>query len=855
MFESKKAILAIAATLLVLLAAIYASSRVVLMSGFNELEERRVHAEVGRARDVLRAAVDELEAQAADWSIWDDSYDFARGRNPQYVKKNLSADMFKRLRVDFIAYTDQAGKIIYGAAYDPAAQASVSLPAPIINQLQGQPELSKPGASPGTAGFTMLGGAPAIIAVRPILTSEGRGPAAGMLIMARRLDEPEIERYAKQLHTRLNLRPLSAATRPSQAVQLRNDQEITGSVVLADVFGAPGMELRIVMARDIYHQGRKTARYFLLWLITIGVLFLVMICLMLRRLTHSEAQQREVEMRYQAVVQQSGEGIVLVERDSKRIFDSNAAFNALLGYRAEEIRVLGLKALLAEQHTADDMLHRLLHKGPGTTVDCRFRRKDRSLVDTEVTGNVVSYSGKEVICLGVRDLRERKRDQARIRYLAQFDELTNLPNRTLLRDHLQNAIDEARRDHRHVAVLILDLDRFKLVNESLGQHTGDALLQAATRRLKGGVRNTDLVARQGGDEFVIITTDLHDPEDCKSTAERVHAALATPFVIEDHELHVTTSIGVAVFPQDGEDVETLIKNADAAMYQAKKSGGNGFKRYATGMSEAGQERLTLEAALRRALEREEFSLVYQPQVDLATGAVFGAEALLRWQHPKLGNISPLKFIPLAEEIGLIVPIGEWVLRTACEQVREWGSAGLPAVRMGVNLSARQLSHPGLTKLVFATLQENGLDNERLDLEITESMLLSNMHENVRVLRELKESGVSISVDDFGTGYSSLSYLRELPINTVKIDRSFVQDIASLTSEAPLVKVILALAQNLKLEVLAEGVETADQAQFLRQHGCRAVQGFHFSKPVPPTEFARLLKIGRLPADQHQRNVA
>lgn len=850
MFNSRRTTVVMSAALLALLAAIYASSHLILMNGFTQLEKQRVDADVQRARETLGAAIADMEAQAADWSNWDDSYDFVSGRNPQYIAKNLPADSFARLRLDFIVYTDRAGKIIYGRTYDAKAQREAPLPAAVLRHMAEHAELTVPPTEGdgGLAGIAVIGNVPALLAARPILTSEGTGPAAGMLIMARYLDAAEVERYAKQLHTRLSLHPLSAQAPHDQALERLNADEVAGSAVLADIYGSPATRLRVVVARDIYHQGLKTTRYFLLCLVVVGAVFLIAAHLMLRRLTRSEAQQQESETRYKAVIQQSGEGIALVERGGEHLVDANASLCTLLGYQAEEIRTIGLDAILARdaEHTSE-FLETLLTNGQGVPTQCEFRRKDGSRVDVEVTGNRVSYSGKEVICLAVRDVGERKRDQERIQYLAHFDELTNLPNRTALRDHLQQAIERARKEGTCVGVLILDLDRFKLVNDSLGQHTGDALLQAATKRLKNGVRGKDLVARQGGDEFVIITTDLHSPENCKSAAERVRRALATPFIIAEHELHLTPSIGIAVFPKDGEDVETLIKNADAAMYQAKKAGGNGYRLYAADMNEAGHERLALEAGLRRALERNELSLVYQPQVDLETGVIFGGEALLRWQNPKLGNIPPNKFIPLAEEIGLIIPIGEWVLRTACEQARQWSAAGLPPVRMGVNLSARQLSHPGLAKTIFAMLSQSGLASERLDVEITESMLLTNLNENVRVLRELQDSGITISVDDFGTGYSSLSYLQRLPINTVKIDRSFVQDITSPSSEAPLAKVVIALAQNLKLDVVAEGVETPEQAEFLRRHGCHAVQGYYFSRPVPPAEFALLLQSGRLPA--------
>ena len=438
------------------------------------------------------------------------------------------------------------------------------------------------------------------------------------------------------------------------------------------------------------------------------------------------------------------------------------------------------------------------------------------------------------------------------RVLAYYDLLTGLPNRQLFADRLERILVHAARHDRLVAICFLDLDGFKRVNDTLGHSIGDQLLCQVAERLMGGLRLSDFVGRSpdaspvtvsrlGGDEFTIVLREISNAQDAGRVADRVLDALRKPFVMEGHEVISTASIGIAVFPHDGKRAETLLRNADTAMYWAKGRGRNNWQFYAKSMNDAAKRKLQLERHLRRALERQEFSLHYQPLRDAGCGRLTGAEALLRWEDPELGPVSPVEFIPVAEETGLIVPLGEWVLRTACAQSQEWQAAGFRPLRLAVNLSGRQIRQPTLVDMVARVLQETGLSPAHLELEITESTIMQDDDVTIAAFRELNEMGVGLALDDFGTGYSSLSYLRRFPIGRVKIDRSFVSGIPTNQDDAALAAAIIAMAHGLRLSVVAEGVETREQAEFLRESGCDELQGYLFSPAVPSEQFARFLE--------------
>ncbi len=457
------------------------------------------------------------------------------------------------------------------------------------------------------------------------------------------------------------------------------------------------------------------------------------------------------------------------------------------------------------------------------------------------------------IVVAHEEITERKNHESHIEYLATHDSLTGLANRTLLSDRLAQAIRQARRNSTRLALMFLDLDRFKNVNDSLGHAIGDLLLKAVADRLAGLVRSEDSLARLGGDEFVILLAGVQDPQNVGQIAAKIVEAFNTPFQIEGHQLYVSTSIGATVFPDDSEDIQSLLRNADTAMYRAKEASGNTFHFYSQEMSVRAIERSELEAALRQAIRDNEFELYYQPKVCLSSGKMIGAEALLRWNHPTLGMVYPNRFIPLAEETGLIVAIGAWVLQQACSENKNWQAAGLPPLCISVNLSVRQFRQPDLVDMIAATLLETRLDAGYLELELTESLVMGNAEQFIERLQALKAMGVQLSIDDFGTGYSSLVYLKRFPIDTLKIDREFIRDIATDPDDAAITRAIISLGHSMNLNVIAEGVETIAQLDYLTQHGCDQMQGYYFSKPLSRQDFTHFQMQGRHLPNCHAHN--
>jgi len=477
--------------------------------------------------------------------------------------------------------------------------------------------------------------------------------------------------------------------------------------------------------------------------------------------------------------------------------------------------------------------------------NCMLIRRDG--FETPIEDSVAPIHDREGKATGAvivfRDVSAARAMAEQMTHSAQHDFLTGLPNRMLLNDRVNQAIALAARHAKKVAVLFLDLDGFKHINDSLGHPIGDKLLQSIARRLVSCVRGTDTVSRQGGDEFVVLLSEMAQQEDAAISALRILDAVAKAHSIDQHDLHLTASIGVSVCPDDGLDAETLIKNADIAMYQAKENGRQSYQFFKPVMNVRAVERQSIEESLRRALERKEFSLRYQPKVKLATGEITGAEALVRWSHPTRGPVSPANFIPVAEDCGLILPIGQWVLREACKQARAWLDAGLSLGSIAVNISSMEFRDANFLERVFATLSETGLDPKSLELELTESVLMKRAESAASVLKTLRARGVQIAVDDFGTGYSSLSYLRKFPIDALKIDQSFVRQISSAPDDTTIVKAIISMGRSLNLRVVAEGVETRQELEFLGAHQCEEAQGFYFSRPVLPQQFANLLKSG------------
>ncbi len=545
--------------------------------------------------------------------------------------------------------------------------------------------------------------------------------------------------------------------------------------------------------------------------------------------------QIESQMRIISTALEQTTDVIMVTDVVGTIEYVNPSFEAITGYSQTEALGQNPRMLKSgkQDHDFYENMWSTLLKGENFSDVFTNTRKDGSIYYEEKTITPVRTESKEIthfISTG-KDISERMRTQERLHYMAHHDALTKLPNRTLFLDRLHQAMARAHWHNRLIAVIFMDLDQFKEVNDNFGHEVGDELLIQLTQRLSRSVRSGDTIARFGGDEFAILLDDIASEQDVSLLAKKILDTLAPPFSVQGHESLVTASLGVSIFPSDGNDSETLLRNADVAMYRAKHLGRNNYQFYSNEMSARAFERLSLENSLRHALKRQEFFLLYQPQIDSRSGRITSVEALLRWQHPDLGIVPPNDFVPLLEETGLIVSVGDWALKTACNQAVQWHQSGFESLRMCVNLSSRQFNNPDFIQSFQRIISETGINPELLELELTESMLMRNASKTISALNTLSHHGIQIAIDDFGTGYSSLNYLRRFPISTLKIDRSFVRDVIEDADDAAIASAIIVMAQSLNLNVVAEGVENQKQLNFLTERECFAIQGNYYSKAV------------------------
>jgi diguanylate cyclase (GGDEF)-like protein/PAS domain S-box-containing protein len=633
-------------------------------------------------------------------------------------------------------------------------------------------------------------------------------------------------------------RPLAALVSTAQAVTAENDYSIRAHLPSHDEFGLLGATfnqmLEQIQKRDLQLlQHRQELEQ--------------TIAARTAELVDANSLLHTAEEKYRSIFEDAVIGIFQITLQGNPI-SINRALAQIHGYDSPEHYIADVKNvvedLFVEPHRMRDITEALNGGEVARAVELEVYDKDRSrkwiLANVRAVRNP---DGSIALLEGtIEDITERKHAQEQVQYLAYYDALTGLANRTLLQDRVSKALAAAQRRNEKLALLFLDLDRFKIINDSLGHSFGDLLLQQVADRLKKWARAQDTVARIGGDEFLIALTGIRDFPDIAVAAERVMDAMTSEFVIQGREFHVNCSIGISIYPDHGTDSETLIKNADAAMYIAKENGRNGYRFFSEDMNAQVVERMTIEHELRLAVEKHELFLMYQPQSNIETGQIIGVEALLRWNHPNLGSVSPDRFILVAESSGLIIPIGEWVLKTACSAAKAWQDHGLPAVPMAVNVSAIQFRQDAFQEMVRRVLRETGLAPEYLELELTESVLLANVDLTQSVLRSLQAMGVRLSIDDFGTGYSSLAYLKQFPVGKLKIDRSFVKNIPGNADDAAIATAIISMAKSLNLRVIAEGVESEAQVSFLRSRHCDEMQGYYLSKPMTAEEVEQKLRI-------------
>ncbi len=550
----------------------------------------------------------------------------------------------------------------------------------------------------------------------------------------------------------------------------------------------------------------------------------------------TEEALEELEQRCQSMFENSGEGMFRAGADGQWI-SANRALARIYGYETPEELIRSM-----DDSSREELRRRLESDGAVEGLEWQARKQNGDTIWVSMTGRVnrdaqgrvTHYEGT------IEDVTERRRIQAHIQQQANFDSLTGLANRALLDERVRQAIKQAESSGGRVTIALVDLDQFKLVNDSFGHHAGDALLKTVAERLKACVRESDTVARQGGDEFVLVLRNYANDDELTGIMQRIQASISQPWSAGRRELHVTCSIGIAVYPQDGRSADMLLRNADSAMYKAKENGRNNYQFFTAELNRVIFERLSVERRLRGALVRKQFVLHYQPRVNIRTGRIVGGEALLRWRAPQGDLYGPARFITVAETTGLIVPIGKWVLRTACDQARSWQVQGLRSIVVSVNVSPRQFAEGDMVQTVTEALEQSGLPPRCLQLELTENMIMGDAEKYVSMLRDLKRLGVQLAVDDFGTGYSSLSYLKRFPVDHLKIDRAFIKDIATDPDDGAIVQTIIALGHKLGMRIVAEGVENEEQREYLHRSRCDEMQGFYYSKPVPAPEFAAML---------------
>ncbi|MCC6544491.1 MAG: EAL domain-containing protein [Nitrospirae bacterium] len=831
------------------------ASRLILLDSFVEIEHNNMEKNVERTLNALNGELAHLSTVNGDYAGWDESYKFINDGNKAFLKDNLPDAVFPQLHLNILVYIRNSGEVVYKRGFDLIREIPVPVSESFLKHLTPEsPLVRHPRIESTIKGIMRLPEGILLVSSRPVLTNEFKGPIRGALIIGRYLDSKEIEQIAQQTKLSINVIRVDDKIIPDDikiAIQKIDDAApvlvsplsrdlVAGYATVKDIYGNNAFVTKVESQRKIYRQGVDTITYFILWFVLAVLVFALINNRLFKKLVLSRRMGKESEAKYRAVIEQANEGIIIVNCADKMILEGNTAFKSLLGYNSDEILKMSLYDIVSEDIETSSLEIERIDKEKR---DLRLRHKDGSVVYAELSASNLSQCDSNTMCVVVHDITDRKLFEEQLMDQATHDSLTGLANKNLLNDRLGQATAYQKRKKMLYAVMLLDIDRFKVINDTLGHSSGDILLKQIAERLANSVRNYDTVARLGGDEFVILVNDVTDTNDIITVAKNILDLFTASVKINENELFVAASIGISMFPSDGETADHLLMKADTAMYHCKAQGGNNYQFFAEEMNVRVKNRLSMETNLRKALEQQEFVLYYQPKIDLSTGEICGMEALIRWQKDGY-MISPAEFIYIAEETGIILPIGEWVLRTSCRDMKKLIDDGFSNLVMSSNLSSRQFANENLIELIGSALDENCLDPVYVELELTESILMKNEEKLVRKLFAIKDRGIRLSIDDFGTGYSSLSYLKKFPIDVLKIDRSFVMDITTNPDGASIVETILAMTHTLKLRSVAEGVEKLEELLFLAGHGCEEMQGYYFSRPVPFDSFREMLRSGK-----------
>ena len=876
------------------------SARLVYDNGFEQAELREGLAQARHAQALVGLPIDYLRRTTIDNAMWDEAYSYMHGTNARHPENLLPmTDSFRMLHMSAYGFVDLQGHVIYARQFDARREHLVAARAEIVRALErGSPIAAHYRDDENSGGFTRIGGNVYSWTSAPILRTDGTGPAAGWWVLLSELDSAFLDASSQALGARaaLAIRPMAPGERlalhmPLDAGDVRittvDSANLDVRFPLGMMDDTNALEFVVTSSRVVHGAALRASRYLLLISLLFGV---VLSALAIRFIQHRLLGPVEAASHELARIGQSGDlsvrlaGAPVQDEIGRLVNVTNDMLAELQRRHDVEIAMLGaipdtllrinVTGMVLEARIADETStgRRWPVAGESFTLDYppavarRLRDALQLTIDTGGSQHVEYFldpvdgrskvfearitriNAAEALVL-LRDITKRKEVEKRVARLAYFDSLTDLPNRSAFLDRLTREVRRAGRGGQQFGLLFLDLDGFKHINDTMGHSSGDRILVQTAGRLREVLRPADAVsngatdserslARLGGDEFTMLITDVGGPDDVLAVADRIIATMRRPFEIDGRSVTLTSSIGIAVYPVDGKDAQTLLKHADSAMYHAKRLGRDNTQLYSAAFTQEATERLDLDSGLRGALAREEFYLLYQPVIDLASGRLVSVEALVRWQHPVRGVISPATFIPIAEENGVIAALGNWVLNRACADLAAWRHAGL-ALRVAVNVSPRQFGDPALVPSVLDALSRNGLAPEQLELEITEGAVIEKYAATLAALHTFREHGVRIALDDFGTGYSSLSYLRQIPIDIIKVDRSFVGRLAEGGRSTAIVEAILALARALGLSVTAEGVETHEQAAALKTMNCQNVQGYLFSRPVPAAEIAQL----------------
>lgn len=809
-----KVLIAISLAWLLFLGLTYIGSRVFLLRSFLTLEHRHADEDLGRIDQALDQINYSLYTFTSDWSHWNDAYSYMQGKNPGFIPGNINMTAFVNSHINMMSFWDKAGNLVFGTSVDTDKQKYIGFQPGLDKYLySGSALLSRQDVNNDLRGFILT--KDGIMLIAAVATTDGDKllPPLGAMVNARNLDQALVQKISDTTKVALESFTLGQITNSKtlsrafeRAIDSKNghfdapidNKLLEGYSIIKDINAKPIGMFRMTTPRSIYLSGLESVEYYLMTFVALGIMFSLLMLWLLRVLIIKRLERLDMQ------IAEIGDKNAINQRVDSTGSDELSSVSAEVNHMLDII-----------QASHDQLEHRV-----------QERTQELQKTNIQLSQEISERKSVE------RELIIHKEHLVR---LAHYDNLTTLPNRVFFNEILNKAINHAKRHKKVLAVLFIDIDRFKNINDALGHTFGDLVLKEMGARFSALLRTGDILARLGGDEFIILLNDIDHPKYAGPVAEKLLNACAMPLKIESHEFFLTASIGVSVYPEDGDSLEDLQKNADMAMYKAKRSGGGIYQYYTHEMDTAAHEHIRMEAELRRAIQNNEFVLYFQPQLSLKDGKIKRVEALIRWEHPELGLVPPMKFIPLAEETGLIMPIGEWALHEACRLGKQWQTEGYDPITIAVNISPKQFRHQDVAQIVADALKANQLNPRYLEVEITETAVMDNVDEAINKLTTIHNMGVQISVDDFGTGYTSISYLRQFPVSVLKIDQTFIKGIPTNQNDIAITSAVIALGHNLGLEVVAEGVETAEQMQYLTEHNCDLIQGYFISRPLPATK--------------------